>query len=96
MAKFEVRFFDKEKGEIGTIDVYDESIEEAEETFRMNRNLELLSIMEVKQRKAKVKFKDKMLIINITDYESSIIPALVERIKKEYKTDDFIITDIIY
>lgn len=47
MAKFEVRFLDKEKGKTGTIDVYGETIEEAEETFRMNRNLKLLSIMEV-------------------------------------------------
>lgn len=52
--------------------------------------------MKRKQRKAKVEFKDKTLLINITDYESSILPALVERIKKEYKTDEFLITDILY
>ena len=45
--------------------------------------------MERKQRKAKVEFKDKTLLIDITDYESSILPALVERIKKEYKTEEF-------
>lgn len=47
MKKFEVRFLDKEKGKIGTINIYGETIEEAEETFRMNRNLKLLSIMEL-------------------------------------------------
>ena len=52
--------------------------------------------MERKQRKAKVEFKDKTLLIDVTDYESSILPALVERIKKEYKTDEFLITDILY
>lgn len=30
------------------------------------------------------------------NYESSILPALVERIKKEYKTEEFLITDILY
>ena len=47
MSKFEVRFLDKEKRKINTIDVYGETIEEAEETFKMNKNLKLLSIMEV-------------------------------------------------
>lgn len=52
--------------------------------------------MKRKQIKAKVEFKDKTLLINITDYESSILPALIERIKKEYKTEEFLITDILY
>ena len=47
MSKFEVRFLDKEKGKMGTINVYGETIEEAEETFRMNRNLKIISIMEL-------------------------------------------------
>lgn len=62
MSKFEVRFLDKEKGKTGTINVYDETIEEAEETFRMNRNLKLLSIMEVE----KVRYNIQYLESNIS------------------------------
>lgn len=61
MSKFEVRFLDKEKLKINTIDVYGETIEEAEETFKMNKNLKLLSIMEViyetKGYKKEMKYK---------------------------------------
>ena len=49
-----------------------------------------------KQRRAVVTIKGKEKIIDITDYESCILYALVDRIRNEYKTNDFIITDILY
>lgn len=48
-----------------------------------------------KQRQALVTIKGEQKIIDISDYESCVLYALVERIRNEYKTNDFIITDIL-
>ena len=47
MQKFEVIFVELSTGRKGSINVYGEDIIEAENTFRKNTHLKLLSIMEL-------------------------------------------------